>query len=681
MRTLAAAAAVATVLGLALTVAADGVRDLTWGHVTPSLVGFALAALGALLATRDGGRPIARLLLLGACAFAASWLGDGYVALGRPQDWPAVDAVEHVSGQVLWVLAVVPLSTVLFAVFPDGRALTPRWRPLTWLGWTATAVIGTGAAIGSGPVTGLGGVLWTVAGVAGVASLAVRWRRSTGIARQQVTYLLLAALLVLLLYLVADLLPAALRQPVFLAIPLVLLGAVTLAVLRYRLYDIDLVLRRTAVFTGLTAVVFGTYVGVGAAFGAGPSERPALAAALVVAAVAEPVRRRLQRAITRLLLGRRDEPLTAVGVLRDRLRDATDEVSLGAAVTDVVPRLLRTRSVALELLVDGDPREVARAGDPGADAARFPLVHQSELLGTLVAGLRDRGIPFGRADAALLEELAHQVAAAAHAVRLRAELRRAAEQVVRAAAEERERIRRDLHDRLGPLLVGTGLTVDALRHALPDAGSGGLAEVAAQLRSASGEVRRIVDRLQPATLEELGLAEAVREHLDRLAALPGVPRFVLEADDPGPLPPAVEEAAYFLLLEAVTNVLRHARAGAAAVRIGRHDGALRLEVVDDGRGLVEPYVAGVGIGSMRRRALQLGGSLTVGPAAGRGTRVTATFPIEESPWVSPARSASSSPTTTPSSGSACDGSSTPSRDSSWSARPPTPREPSPQPAS
>lgn len=683
MRTLAAGAAAATVLGLAPIVAADGVRAVDWGLVTPSVVALALAALGALLAAGDGGRRIGHLFIGGSCALAASMLGGGYVALGRERHWPGADLVDHVSGQVLWAFAVIPLTTVLFALFPDGRAVSPRWRPLTWLGWVATVVVALGSATGWEILgTQVGGALWAAAVIGGVVSLAVRWRRSSGLARQQVKYLLLAALLVMLLYVVADVLPMAVRQPVYLLVPLLLLGAVTLAVLRYRLYDVDVVIRRTAVFTGLTILVFLTYLAVGSAFGTDPSERAAMIAAMVVAAVAEPARRRLQRAITRVLLGRRDEPLAAMAVLRDRLRGATDEATLGAAVTEVVPRLVRTRSVALELLVDGEGREVARTGAPDTDAARFPLVHQSELLGTLVVGLRDPGVPFGRADADLLRELAHQVAAAAHAVRLQAELRSAAEQVVRAASQERERLRRDLHDRLGPLLVGTGLTVDALRHGTADAAAGsGLAEVAAQLRTATGEVRRIVEELQPATLLQLGLVEAVREHLARLAALPGVPAFTLVADDhPAPLPAAVQEAAYFVLLEAVTNVLRHAGAAAATVRIGCRDGSLELEVVDDGRGLAEPYVAGIGIGSMRRRALRLGGDVGVGPAGDRGTWVTATFPLEESSWASHARSASSSPTTTPSSGSACDGSSTPSPASTSSARPPTPRRRSPQPA-
>jgi signal transduction histidine kinase len=567
---------------------------------------------------------------------------------------------------------------------------------VVWLGWAATATVAVENAWALSALTPVTSAMWVIAGLGGLAALGVRWRGARGVARQQLKYLVLAGLLVLVLYAVADLLPYHLRQAAFLAVPLLLLGGVALAVLRYRLYDVDLVIRRTAVFVGVTGLVFLAYLAVAAAFGTDPSQRAALVAAVVVAVVAEPARRRLQRATTRLLFGRRDEPLAALALLRDRLRDASDDAELAAAVTEVVPPLLRTRAVALHLFRDGELREVARTGAPGDDAEEFPLVHQSELLGTLTVGLREPGVPFGRADRILLAELSHPVAAAAHAVRLQAELRAAADRVLRAAAAERERLRRELHDRLGPLLVGTGLAVDALRRGVAaDTPAGSrLAEVADQLRSAPGEVRRIVDQLQPATLLELGLTAAVREHLDRLAALPGVPTFELVDEGPlddghGPLPPGVQEAAYFLLLEAVTNVLRHARAARVVVRIQRRPGVLEVEVRDDGAGMTEPYVAGVGIGSMRRRALELGGSCTVGPAPTHGTRVCATFPLEDSPledspWATlpgpsvSSPSVSSSPTTTPSSGSACDGSSTPSPASRSSARPRTASEPLPR---
>jgi two-component system, NarL family, sensor kinase len=682
-----AGAVAATGTGVALLVAASGPSAVVgWALLQNVVVALVPTLLSLPLLRRPSGRRIGLLLALGGTATALGLLAEGYATAGGP----AAGAAAWL-GRWLWALTVVPMTTVLLALFPDGRAPTPRWRPVVWLGWAVTATVAVENAWGLTALTPLTSAMWVAAGVGGLAALGARWRAARGVARQQVKYLVLAGLLVLVLYAVADLLPYHLRQAAFLAVPLLLLGGVALAVLRYRLYDVDLVIRRTAVFVGVTGLVFLAYLAVAAAFGTDPSQRAALVAAVVVAVVAEPARRRLQRATTRLLFGRRDEPLAALALLRDRLRDATDDAELAAAVTEVVPPLLRTRAVALHLFRDGELQEVARTGAPGDNAEEFPLVHQSELLGTLTVGLREPGVAFGRADRILLAELSHPVAAAAHAVRLQAELRAAADRVLRAAAAERERLRRELHDRLGPLLVGTGLAVDALRRGVAaDTPTGSrLAEVADQLRSASGEVRRIVDQLQPATLLELGLAAAVREHLDRLTALPGVPAFDLLDGGAGPLPPTVQEAAYFLLLEAVTNVLRHARATQVVVRIERRPGVLEVEVRDDGAGMTEPYVAGVGIGSMRRRALELGGSCTVGPAPTRGTRVCATFPLEEppleeNPWATPpapsvpSPSGSSSPTTTPSSGSACAASSTPSPASRSSVRPPTASGPLPR---
>ena len=694
MRTIAAGAAAATVLGVALLVAADGAADtVSWATVQNVVVALVLSSTGAPLARRPGGRVVGGLLLLGGSAMALGLLGGGWAATG----WPGAGVIGTVADESPWPFSVVLGTTVLLAVFPDGRPLTPRWRPVVWLGWAATLVLAARPVVGTWVTEVVGGALWTLAGAASLASLVVRWRRSAGEARAQLEYLLLAGILVVLLYASGDVLPYHAQQAAFLAVPLLLIAGVVLAVLRHRLYDVEPVLRRTAVFAGLTALVSATYLAVAAAVGESPSERAALAAAVVVAAVAEPARRRLQRGLTRLLYGRRDEPLAALAELRARLERASDAGDVADVVADVVPRLLRSRGLRLELLDDGQPQEVARAGRPGEDGVAFPLVHQGELLGTLTVGPRDPGGRFGPADTALLTELAHQVAGAAHAVRLRAELRTAADRVLRAAEQERSRLRQDLHDRLGPLLVGTGLALDGLRRGAGDAQSAAaLDEVAIQVRAASAEVRRIVDRLGPVRLVDLGLPAALAEHLDRLARLPGVPRTGLVVRGLTPLPPVVEEAAYFVVLEAVTNAVRHAGARRVDVALAVDDGVLQVEVSDDGVGLAEPYVAGVGMGSMLRRALQLGGTFAVGPAPGGGTRVAAALPVHQQdhgPPADPARpstpedpcptppSVSSSPTTTPSSGSGCSDSSTPSPGSrSWGRRP-TPTPPSPEPAS
>ena len=344
-------------------------------------------------------------------------------------------------------------------------------------------------------------------------------------------FLLLATGAVGGIYLVHDLLPHHVAQAAFFSIPLLFVAAIALAVLRHRLYDVDLVIRRSTVFVLVTALVFGIYVAVAAAIGASAPQPAVLGASVIVAAVAEPARQRIQRAVTRLLFGRRDDPLQALASLRDRMRSAVDGVRLGQAVVDVLPQLVRSPYVTVELLHDGVAREVAQSSTPAAEAVEFPLIHQGELLGTLHVGRRAPGEAYGRADIALLVELSHQIAAAAYEVRLHGDLRTAHDRAVRAAGLERERLRRDLHDRLAPMLIGTGLAVHGLRRQVTDDAATGpeLEQIARQLRDASAEVRRIVDGLQPATLMELGLVETIRDHLDRLAGIPDVPTFNLTA--------------------------------------------------------------------------------------------------------------------------------------------------------
>jgi signal transduction histidine kinase len=211
-------------------------------------------------------------------------------------------------------------------------------------------------------------------------------------------------------------------------------------------------------------------------------------------------------------------------------------------------------------------------------------------------------------------------------VRLQEELRAARWQLVQATAEERDRLRRDLHDGLGPLLSGAGLALEGIRQGL-DQSSPTAAHVQAvgtSVRAAAGEVRRVLDGLAPEALSDHDLAAAVEQHLA------DVRRGGLHADleaCTGPLPPVVQEAAYRLVLEAVTNVVRHARAQHVHVRLVRDGHDVVVEVRDDGRGMPPSYVSGVGIDSMRRRAGELGGSLLVDASVPHGTLVRARLPV------------------------------------------------------
>jgi two-component system, NarL family, sensor kinase len=236
----------------------------------------------------------------------------------------------------------------------------------------------------------------------------------------------------------------------------------------------------------------------------------------------------------------------------------------------------------------------------------------------------------------LLEDLGRQAGTAINAIRLRDDLARSRERLVVAREEERRRLRRDLHDGLGPSLAAIGLRAEASAATLGSDPAGArhlLDELGGDVRVALTDVRRLVDGLRPPALDELGLVEAVRQQAARLEGdgSAGAPTISVDAD-PQPLPAltaAVEVAAYRIAVEAVTNVVRHA--GATTCRVlfdATGGGALSLEIVDDGRGLPSGVVPGVGLESMRERADELGGTIVVEAAEGGGTSVIARLPLD-----------------------------------------------------
>jgi signal transduction histidine kinase len=257
--------------------------------------------------------------------------------------------------------------------------------------------------------------------------------------------------------------------------------------------------------------------------------------------------------------------------------------------------------------------------------------HRDHREAVLVVGLRRGQRRFTSRETALLDDLARQLAVTMRAVRLSGELQESRERIVRAREDERQRIRRDLHDGLGPVLAAAGLQVDTLRdHVDPDDETGRelLDRMDAGLRQGVADVRRTVEGLRPPALDQIGLAAVVREHA---AALGGTWLDVTtEVPDTVSAPAAVEVAAYRIILEAMTNVARHARATRCAVRVAREIDTVVVEVADDGCGVLpgSDGTGGVGLSSMRERAEELGGQLLVTAARGGGTLVRAVIPVK-----------------------------------------------------
>jgi signal transduction histidine kinase len=233
-----------------------------------------------------------------------------------------------------------------------------------------------------------------------------------------------------------------------------------------------------------------------------------------------------------------------------------------------------------------------------------------------------------RADRQLLADLAAQAGPAVHAARLIDQLTESRERLVQAREAERGRLRRDLHDSLSPALAGIGLSADAAGRVLetdPEAAAALLARVVAEARASSETVRRLLADLRPPGLEELGLVAALEERARQLSR-PGEFEVELRIADPlAPLAPGVEVAAYRIAVEALTNAARHSGGRRCWLELST-DQLLRLTVTDDGNGLSSQNGEGVGIHTMRERARELGGRLTIGRANGSGVRVVAELP-------------------------------------------------------
>jgi signal transduction histidine kinase len=238
---------------------------------------------------------------------------------------------------------------------------------------------------------------------------------------------------------------------------------------------------------------------------------------------------------------------------------------------------------------------------------------------------------FSPADRALLDDLARQAAVAVSAVALTADLRRSRERIVTAREEERRRLRRDLHDGLGPTLAAITVRAGAaarLAKERPELAAEALLTIADDAQAAVGEVRRLVHELRPPALDELGLAGALRSQAEKFA--PALDVTVDTRGDLSILPAAVEVAAYRIACEALSNAARHAVAKLATVRLEAADD-LRLEICDDGKGMPTHREAGVGLTSMRERAAELGAQVAVLPRTEGGTVVSAVFPLTKSP--------------------------------------------------
>jgi signal transduction histidine kinase len=357
--------------------------------------------------------------------------------------------------------------------------------------------------------------------------------------------------------------------------------------------------------------------------GGGTATAVSLACALPVIFIVGPARRRLQRFADRAPASSDDSQAGVAAVTR-MLAEATDPAEVLSEATTTVSRTLGLAYAAIELAVDEHAVVVAETGVACVQPESFPLAYAGEHVGRLLACGPDGAALDARA-VATLERVAAEAGAAAHAVVATAELEAAGRRIAAASEDERRRLRRDLHDGLGPTLAAIAIQLDVINLDRPDADAI-LLTIRGHAQSAVEEIRKLVYELRPPALDELGLVGAIRRQADALAPL----QVSVDAAGLDGLPAAVEVAAFRIVAEAVNNVARHSGARRCTVWITLAD-TLELEVVDDGRGIRPDARANVGLGSMRERATELGGTLTVDRPPGGGTRIHAIIPIEERP--------------------------------------------------
>jgi signal transduction histidine kinase len=575
------------------------------------------------------------------------------------------------------------LTVYVFLLFPTGGLPGPRWRLVGWLGGAFALIATAGVAMAPGGETpNLPGLqnpfgvtpvavpnILTVTGLAGMLScailaawsLVIRARRGQAVERQQIKWLawsgcLVAPALVPAVSLsLTKGLPARVSAGVLMIAILTMPVAVGVAVLRYRLFDLDVVVRKTLVaalvagaFTAIYALVVA---GIGTLIGQHGSGLLTFAAAALAAAALQPVRGRAGLLADRLVYGKRATPYEV-------LTEFSGQVAGTVSIADVLPRMARMLSEATgaqraevwmrdgqdERLMAGWPDVLAPtaspaiagepiAGEPAAarddeTAGRgrvFEVVHQGERLGSLRMVTSPRE-PLTPAAERLIQAVSDQAGLVLRNVALIEDVRSSRHRLVAAADEARRKLERDLHDgaqqHLIALRINLGLVRQAVRES-PEEAAELLAQTEQTAAGALAELRDLAHGIYPPLLADHGLDAALAAHA-RKTPLP----VTVEADGTGRYPQETEAAVYFAIGEALQNVAKYAEASRARVTLRENGHRLTFTVEDDGKGFdLATALMGAGVQGMTDRMAALGGTLTVSSGPGRGTRVTGTIPV------------------------------------------------------
>lgn len=629
------------------------------------LIGTAVGLLAAVVLLHDRRQVFGWVLTLSGLFWALDGFSQSYIHAGLTEQdpWPGMTLALWFLNRFGAYLTAVTAGSIL--VFPTGRFLPGRWVPASWVavgflllsGLAIIVVPAEGsraiedlpAGVDQDPtslpvLSGLSDEVVSIGLALGIGAfffalltVVVRYRRSAGLERDRMRWLLWSVVVIVAVVGATLLLPVPGSDFLGAFTATVLPpAAMTIGIVRPAVVPIQELLGRTLV---LAAVLVALVAADAAVLGLltlvlddALTQAQVVAVVLAVAVLLYgPLRQRLSAAVRRRMLGERGNRYDAVAGLASTLESTDDSGEQLAAVARAVATAFAVPFVSVEVDRGHGERLVTTHGARPAEVRTLPIAYRGATIGRLVLPARGLRSRLSARDEELLGDLVRQAATAARASQLAEEVQRSRERLVSAREEERRRIRRDLHDGFGPALSGIVFQLEAARMTVerdPGLAREQLEAVSAQVQDVVADVRRLVHDLRPPALDDRGLVGALRQQAEALA----LPLDVDATDEAvAGLPAAVEVAAYRIVGEALTNVARHAAATRARLRLARSEGDLLVEVGDDGAGIAPDRTAGVGLVSLRERAAELGGTTTITSPPGGGTVVRALLPLRTAP--------------------------------------------------
>ncbi len=634
----------------------------------PYIFAFSMfGVVGSVIVSRDRRNVIGLMLLYASLLTASSFLaGELFTWLVVRGDTGPFVVFLGLLNNFGWLLGILPVIFILPLVFPDGHLPSPRWRPLFWGILAFLALVGVTLIFGQPTLTGskenIGvanpffvhklvidpviGLLFPLVFLASVCSLFLRFRRARGIERQQIKWVAFGLVFAFVTIIIGDfvlsgsgVLAAIVGGAGFLAFPV----SIGIAVLRFRLYDLDVVVRKTVVagvLAAFVALVYAAIVAAGSLIVGSSDTTLAVIAAVVLALAFQPVRSRARRFADRLVYGERANPYEV-------LTEFSSRVGGAYATEDVVPRMAQilgegagAASARVWLRVGRElrpgaswPTDGAPAGGVRIDGDAMPTIEgeyavpvrdRGELLGALSVSMPAND-PMTPAKERLVADLASQAGLVLRNVGLVEELRESRRRLVAAQDDERRKLERNIHDGAQQQLVALAVKARLARQLVerdPSRTEEMLGQIEAEMQGALDDLRDLARGIYPPLLADKGLGAAL-ESQARKASIP----VRVDAAGVGRFDQDVESAVYFSCLEALQNIAKYAGASSASIELRRAEAGLRFTVTDDGRGFDPAAVSGSGLQGVTDRLAAIGGTFRVDSASGRGTTVTGDVPV------------------------------------------------------